>query len=163
MSSASTCSQPLRCAIRSSLLPETDIFIGCAAVADFRPATISPQKIKKVKGTDELTLTLVKNPDIIAEVARSENRPFTAGFAAETENLEEYARKKLTEKNLDLIAANDVSKKDSGFDSDKNSITLYDREGGKTELGTGDKQELAERMVREILRLSGITEHRSWC
>lgn len=114
-----------------SLLPETDIFIGCAAVADFRPATISPQKIKKVKGTDELTLTLVKNPDIIAEVARSENRPFTAGFAAETENLEEYARKKLTEKNLDLIAANDVSKKDSGFDSDKNSITLYDREGGR--------------------------------
>ncbi len=146
-----------------SLLPETDIFIGCAAVADFRPATVSPQKIKKVKGTDELTLTLVKNPDIIAEVARSEQRPFTAGFAAETENLEAYAKRKLTEKNLDIIAANDVSRKDSGFDSDKNSITLYDREGGKTELGSGDKQELAERMVREILRLSGITEHRSWC
>ena len=104
--------------------PQSDAFIGCAAVADYRAANIATQKMKK-QG-DELTLTLTKNPDVIAAIANlTQNRPYTVGFAAETQNVESYAKGKLQNKNLDMICANDVSKSGLGFNSDHNALTLY--------------------------------------
>ncbi|QLB43439.1 bifunctional phosphopantothenoylcysteine decarboxylase/phosphopantothenate--cysteine ligase CoaBC [Mannheimia pernigra] len=126
------------------------IFIGCAAVSDYRMAEVSDQKIKKTENSDILTLTLVKNPDIIANVANlAENRPFVVGFAAETQNIAEYAKTKLQRKNLDMICANDVS---SGqvFGQDQNSLHLFWQNGEK-KLPLADKEKLAESLVQEIV------------
>ncbi|MEX1222452.1 MAG: bifunctional phosphopantothenoylcysteine decarboxylase/phosphopantothenate--cysteine ligase CoaBC [Idiomarina sp.] len=101
-----------------------DIFIGCAAVADYRPAEVASEKLKKQQH-NEFTLQLVRNPDILAEVAALENPPITIGFAAETNNVEGYAVDKLKRKQLTMIAANDVSDKTIGFNSDNNAVTLY--------------------------------------
>ena len=99
------------------------IFIGCAAIADYRFAEAAEQKIKK--SDDTLTLTLIKNPDIISDVGHlSENRPFTIGFAAETEHLERYAKDKLTRKNLDMICANDVSA-GQVFGAEQNALHVF--------------------------------------
>ncbi|MGT0150634.1 phosphopantothenoylcysteine decarboxylase domain-containing protein [Vibrio metschnikovii] len=97
-----------------------DIFIGCAAVADYRPDVIAEQKIKKTEQSDTLCITMVKNPDIVASVAAlTERRPFTVGFAAETQDVEKYALGKLTKKKLDMICANDVSITGQGFDTQR--------------------------------------------
>ena len=90
-----------------------DIFIAAAAVADYRPLQVAQQKIKK--SGEQMQMSLVKNPDIVATIAQLEDSPFVVGFAAETQNIEEYARGKLMRKNLDLIAANDVAKSGQGF------------------------------------------------
>ena len=106
------------------------IFIGCAAVADYRAAVIAEDKIKK-QG-DELTIKMVKNPDIVAGVAAlKSHRPYVVGFAAETNNVEEYARQKRARKNLDLICANDVSQPNQGFNSDSNALHLFWQDGEK--------------------------------
>ncbi len=107
-------------------IPDADIFIGVAAVADYRPVTTSLTKIKKsaAPSNQSVTLGLVENPDIIAHVGHSDPRPYTVGFAAETENLEDYARKKLAQKNLDMIIGNDVSDQSVGFNSDQNRTTV---------------------------------------
>ncbi|ENK1959134.1 bifunctional phosphopantothenoylcysteine decarboxylase/phosphopantothenate--cysteine ligase CoaBC [Vibrio cholerae] len=106
------------------------IFIACAAVADYRPQTVAEQKIKKSRDNDTLTIEMVKNPDIVASVAAlTENRPFTVGFAAETQDVEIYARSKLVRKNLDMICANDVSIAGQGFNSNDNALTLFWKEG----------------------------------
>ena len=102
-----------------------NVFIACAAVADFRPASIAEQKMKKQSGEDEMTITLVKNPDIVADVASMAEKPFTVGFAAETQDVEQYAKAKLARKGLDLIAANDVAKPGQGFNSDENALTVF--------------------------------------
>lgn len=102
-------------------IKDCDIFIAAAAVADYRVAEVSPQKLKKSQ--NELTLQLVLNPDILATVSALPHRPFIVGFAAETENVIAHAKQKLHEKNLDMIFANDVGKADIGFDSDMNQIT----------------------------------------
>ncbi|MEG9487811.1 bifunctional phosphopantothenoylcysteine decarboxylase/phosphopantothenate--cysteine ligase CoaBC [Mannheimia indoligenes] len=126
------------------------IFIGCAAVADYRMAEVSNQKIKKTDDSDELTLKLVKNPDIIANVANlAENRPFVVGFAAETQNVAEYAKSKLQRKNLDMICANDVSG-GQVFGQDQNALHLFWKNGEKT-LPQADKGKLAENLVQEIV------------
>lgn len=107
-------------------VPHCDIFISCAAVADFRCKNISEQKIKKTGDTDSMTIELVKNPDILSTVGHLSNRPgLVVGFAAETQNVEENALKKLKSKNADMIIANNVSDKSVGFNSDNNSITIY--------------------------------------
>ncbi|EOE6864106.1 bifunctional phosphopantothenoylcysteine decarboxylase/phosphopantothenate--cysteine ligase CoaBC [Cronobacter dublinensis] len=125
------------------------IFIGCAAVADYRAETISSKKIKK-QG-DELTLKMVKNPDIVAGVAALvENRPYVVGFAAETNNVEEYARQKRLRKNLDLICANDVSLAGQGFNSDTNALHLFWQEGDKV-LPLERKALLGQRLLDEIV------------
>ncbi|NCI18101.1 bifunctional phosphopantothenoylcysteine decarboxylase/phosphopantothenate--cysteine ligase CoaBC [Cronobacter muytjensii] len=125
------------------------IFIGCAAVADYRAETISSEKIKK-QG-DELTLKMVKNPDIVAGVAALvENRPYVVGFAAETNNVEEYARQKRLRKNLDLICANDVSQAGQGFNSDTNALHLFWQEGDKV-LPLERKALLGQRLLDEIV------------
>ncbi|OOF67901.1 bifunctional phosphopantothenoylcysteine decarboxylase/phosphopantothenate--cysteine ligase CoaBC [Rodentibacter caecimuris] len=127
------------------------IFIGCAAVADYRIAKVADQKIKKTPDSSELTLTLVKNPDIIADVAALiENRPFTVGFAAETQNITDYAKDKLQRKRLDMICANDVSN-GKAFNSEQNALHLFWQQGNKI-LPLADKQHLAETLVDEITK-----------
>ena len=109
-------------------VPNCDIFIAVAAVADFRPNTAATQKIKKGKGENILTLELIENPDIVAGVAVLDQKPFTVGFAAETQDLLNYARDKLARKNLDMIVANDVSDQSIGFNSDNNATTVISKE-----------------------------------
>ncbi|MDP0020211.1 bifunctional phosphopantothenoylcysteine decarboxylase/phosphopantothenate--cysteine ligase CoaBC [Glaesserella parasuis] len=133
-----------------SLAQKNAIFIGCAAVADYRVEQIAEQKIKKTGNNDELTLKLVKNPDIIATVAHlTQNRPFVVGFAAETQNVADYAKDKLQRKNLDLICANDVSG-GQVFGQDQNTLHLFWQNGEKI-LPLADKGKLAEKLVDEIV------------
>lgn len=101
----------------------TDIFIATAAVADYRTRDVVPQKIKKTQ--DQMALDLVKNPDILATIAKEFPEVFVVGFAAETQDIEKYARGKLEAKNLDMIACNDVSRTDIGFGSDDNAMTVF--------------------------------------
>ena len=130
--------------------PQSDAFIGCAAVADYRAANIATQKMKK-QG-DELTLTLTKNPDVIAAIANlKQNRPYTVGFAAETQNVESYAKGKLQNKNLDMICANDVSKSGLGFNSDHNALTLY-WHNEQLELPTTSKTEIALKVIEQLAK-----------
>lgn len=121
-----------------------DIFIGCAAVADYRVQQKNQQKIKK--SDSELTLTFIKNPDILSDVAHLENAPFTLGFAAETQNLREYALGKLQRKKLNMIAANDVSNNTIGFNSDQNALSVFWSKGEK-KLEIADKQLLARQLM----------------
>lgn len=128
------------------------IVIGCAAVADYRAKHIANEKIKKqnLQG-DEMTLTLVKNPDIIAGVAAmTKNRPYVVGFAAETQNVEEYARQKLARKKLDLICANNVSLSGHGFNSETNALHLF-WQGGDVPLPQCDKRLLGQKLIDEII------------
>lgn len=130
--------------------PQSDAFIGCAAVADYRAASIATQKMKK-QG-DELTLTLTKNPDVIAAIANlTQNRPYTVGFAAETQNVESYAKGKLQNKNLDMICANDISKSGLGFNSDHNALTLY-WHNEQLELPTTSKVEIARKVIEQLAK-----------
>ena len=105
-----------------------DIFIAVAAVADFKPNIRADQKIKKGNGENIFSLELIENPDIVASVAELDPKPYTVGFAAETQDLLNYARSKLERKNLDLIIANDVSDQSIGFNSDNNATTVISRE-----------------------------------
>ncbi|OCG31279.1 bifunctional phosphopantothenoylcysteine decarboxylase/phosphopantothenate synthase [Gilliamella sp. HK2] len=130
---------------------KSTIFISCAAVADYHAKTIATQKIKKISDNDELTIKLVKNPDIVASVAAlKSHRPFVVGFAAETNDVKAYAIKKLIDKNLDLICANDVSDKTIGFNSDQNSLTLY-WQSGKQTLPLSSKQQLATQLLQAVI------------
>ncbi|OCG32770.1 phosphopantothenoylcysteine decarboxylase [Gilliamella sp. Fer2-1] len=130
---------------------KSTIFISCAAVADYHAKTIATQKIKKISDNDELTIELVKNPDIVASVAAlKSHRPFVVGFAAETNDVKAYAIKKLIDKNLDLICANDVSDKTIGFNSDQNSLTLYWQSGEQT-LPLSSKQQLATQLLQAVI------------
>ncbi|EOY4446785.1 bifunctional phosphopantothenoylcysteine decarboxylase/phosphopantothenate--cysteine ligase CoaBC [Proteus mirabilis] len=132
------------------IAPSQDIFIGCAAVADYRAKQVAPEKIKK-QG-DEVTITMIKNPDIVASVGKMvEHRPFVVGFAAETQNVEEYARRKREQKQLDLICANDVSLKDAGFNSDNNALHLI-WANGETRLPHSSKTQLSHRLLDEIAK-----------
>lgn len=134
-------------------LPSVDVVIGAAAVADYRPAQVVQQKIKK--SSDTLSLELVKNPDIIAQLAlalRSINpHGFVLGFAAETEQLQAHAEAKLRAKGLDAIAANDVSLPGLGFNSDNNALLLIDRQGSTT-LNPSSKAQLAEALVAWVAK-----------
>ncbi|WP_205963121.1 bifunctional phosphopantothenoylcysteine decarboxylase/phosphopantothenate--cysteine ligase CoaBC [Psychromonas sp. SA13A] len=128
---------------------DADIFIACAAVADYRAQQVHDEKMKKQSGTDSITLTLVKNPDIIADVAKSVNRPFCVGFAAETNDVEAYALGKLQRKNLDLIAANDVSISDQGFNSDNNALTVFSKKQ-RFDIALSSKKEVAIQLLKVI-------------
>jgi|TARA_B110000908_G_scaffold24512_1_gene28090 phosphopantothenoylcysteine decarboxylase/phosphopantothenate--cysteine ligase len=128
-------------------LPVCDIFIGSAAVADYRPTSIADQKIKKSTAT--MTIELIRNPDIIADVSNHPQRPFTIGFAAETQDVESYARGKLEKKKLDLIIANDVSNTAIGFNSDDNAVSVIWNDG-EVSLPMTSKQQLGRRLIEEI-------------
>ena len=127
----------------------TDIFIATAAVADYRTRDVVPQKIKKTQ--DQMALDLVKNPDILATIATEFPAVFVVGFAAETQDIEKYARGKLDAKNLDMIACNDVSRTDIGFGSDDNAMTVFfrDKAAGVT-LEKASKDIIANQVVSLI-------------
>jgi phosphopantothenoylcysteine decarboxylase/phosphopantothenate--cysteine ligase len=128
-------------------LPGTAIFIGTAAVADYRPISCAEQKIKKTSET--LALELTRTTDILSQVSASAQRPFMVGFAAETNAVEHYARAKLLAKNLDLIAANEVGHT-KAFDCDDNSLLVLWR-GGRVELPVSSKRELARALTGLIV------------
>jgi phosphopantothenoylcysteine decarboxylase/phosphopantothenate--cysteine ligase len=129
-----------------AVVGEADIFIAAAAVADYRPAAVSEQKIKKTE--EALTIELVRCPDILASVAALEEAPFTVGFAAETQNVDDYALAKLENKNLDMIIANRVGV-DLGFDSDENAATAFWKKGEKR-FPRAHKSELANELVELV-------------
>jgi phosphopantothenoylcysteine decarboxylase/phosphopantothenate--cysteine ligase len=133
-----------------ALLKECDIFIACAAVADYRPAAMEQQKIKK--GPEQVTLQLVRNPDIVTAVAESENRPFTVGFAAETNDVLSYARDKMQRKGLDMIVANDVSDPSIGFNSEHNAATVL-WSGGEQALPRASKDSIARHIIELIAKI----------
>jgi len=124
-----------------------DIYIGAAAVADYTPRQVSPQKLKKTAGTQTLTLELVRTADILAEVAVQEQAlKLVVGFAAETHDVEKYARGKLADKHLDLIIANQVGIAGNGFESDQNAAVAY-WNGGLREFPGTAKTQLAEQLL----------------
>ena len=124
----------------------TDIFIATAAVADYRTRDVVPQKIKKTQ--DQMSLDLVKNPDILATIAEEFPEVFVVGFAAETQDIEKYARGKLDAKNLDMIACNDVSRTDIGFGSDDNAMTVFFKgKDAAVSLEKASKDKIAEQLV----------------
>jgi phosphopantothenoylcysteine decarboxylase/phosphopantothenate--cysteine ligase len=130
-----------------SRAPHQAIYIGAAAVADYSPAIMQPEKIKKQD--EQAEIILQKTRDILAEVARLDKHPFTVGFAAETHELEAYARDKLARKKLDMIAANWVGRELGGFDSEQNALHVF-WEGGEKILSMMDKTRLAEQLISLI-------------
>lgn len=127
-------------------IPQCNIFIAAAAVSDYRPASVATQKIKK--SADSMGLALVPNPDILRDVAALHPRPFTVGFAAETQDVNNNARAKLSAKNLDMIAANRVDET-TGFAQDYNAITLITRDR-ELSLETASKEQLARQLILVI-------------
>lgn len=126
---------------------QCDIFIAAAAVADYRVAEIKTHKIKKMDA--ELNLKLVRNPDILQEIAQAAKRPFCVGFAAETQDVIAYAQQKLQHKNLDLIVANQVGLENQGFFSDNNAVSLIWAEG-QIDFPVMNKNQLAHLLIQEI-------------
>ncbi|WP_312326917.1 bifunctional phosphopantothenoylcysteine decarboxylase/phosphopantothenate--cysteine ligase CoaBC [Stenotrophomonas sp.] len=138
--------------MRSAVLDAlpADIYIGAAAVSDYTPRQIAPQKLKKTAGTQTLTLELVRTADILAEVAAQTNAlKLVVGFAAETHDVEKYARGKLVDKRLDLVIANQVGITNGGFESDENAATAYWQGGEQVFPGT-TKALLAEQLLSLI-------------
>ncbi|ADY55056.1 Phosphopantothenoylcysteine decarboxylase; Phosphopantothenate-cysteine ligase [Syntrophobotulus glycolicus DSM 8271] len=129
--------------------PETDIVIKAAAVADYRPLTCSEQKIKK--SGSHLTLELVPNPDILAELGRKKQHQFLVGFAAETENAVDNAFSKLQRKNADLLVVNDVTKPGAGFGTETNIVSLIFPDGSREDLPRMSKLDIAREIVRVIV------------
>ena len=128
-----------------------DCIIMAAAVADYRVKEIASQKMKKTSD-DEITLTLVKNPDILKDLCgRKKNaKPLIIGFCAESENLIENAKEKISKKGCDYLIANDISRKDIGFGSDYNEVTILDKKGGMKKLERADKKTIARKIFEEI-------------
>lgn len=135
-------------------LPDATIFVGAAAVADYRPANSAECKIKK-EGRETMTLELRKTPDILSDVAKNRsNGVLVIGFAAETNNVIEYARSKMEKKGLDMVVANDITAKGAGFNTDTNIATILTRTGiGEVELPLMPKSEMAERILDEIVKI----------
>ncbi len=133
------------------LAHSADVFIACAAVADYRVAQVAEQKIKK--SGDNLQMSLVKNPDIVADVAQLKNKPFTVGFAAETQHIKQHALDKLNNKQLDMIAANHVAQDNQGFNSDNNALSVFTTRNGKAQeidIPLASKQAVADALVAII-------------
>ncbi|WP_334030601.1 bifunctional phosphopantothenoylcysteine decarboxylase/phosphopantothenate--cysteine ligase CoaBC [Alteromonas sp. P256] len=136
---------------------KADIFISTAAVADYKAVCVAENKIKK--SDHELTLTFTKNPDILATISCKDNRPFCVGFAAESQDVEQYARQKLANKKLDMIAANDITADGLGFNSDNNALHVL-WNGGDKKLPATSKSELAHQLISLITtRLSEIEKN----
>lgn len=134
-------------------LPAATILVMAAAVADYRPREVAPQKLKKSPGGQ--VIELVRTVDILLDVARLKGDRLHVGFAAETENLEQAAAAKLRDKALDLIVANDVTRAAAGFETDTNEVLLLDRTGAREELPLLSKDEVADRILDRIVSLRG--------
>ena len=126
-----------------------DCVIMAAAVADYRVKEVAPQKIKKTS-EDEITLTLVKNPDILKEISAIKKSQIVVGFCAESENLIENAKEKIAKKGCDFLIANDISRKDIGFSSDYNEVTILDKNGNMTKIERADKATVARKIFEAI-------------
>lgn len=140
--------------MREEILKEfdsVDAVIMSAAVSDYRVKNIAPQKIKK--DSENLTLELVKNPDILKELGQRKKNQLLVGFAAETQNIIDYAKNKIVEKNLDFIVANDVSKEGAGFSVDTNIISIINRAGEVENFPKMTKSELAEKIILRVAKL----------
>jgi len=124
-----------------------DLFISCAAVADYRPTKVSPNKIKKT--SNQKTIELVANKDILSDVCQLKNKPICIGFAAETENYINNANQKLKNKNCDAIILNDVSNREIGLKSDDNEVYFITRDGSD-KISKNSKQIVAEKIVKKI-------------
>jgi phosphopantothenoylcysteine decarboxylase/phosphopantothenate--cysteine ligase len=134
-------------------LPAATIFVGAAAVADYAPANMAGQKIKKGDG-DTMTLTLAKTPDILADVARNRHPGLmVVGFAAETNDVIEYARSKMEKKGLDMVVANDITREGAGFNSDTNIATIITKAGDEIDLPLMTKREMADRILDALVTL----------
>jgi phosphopantothenoylcysteine decarboxylase / phosphopantothenate---cysteine ligase len=131
-----------------SHLHGSDVVVMCAAVADYKPAKVSAHKIKKRDET--LSLELIPTRDILASLGRKDRQFLLLGFAAETNDLEENARKKLRQKNCDVIVANDISKKNSGLESDENEVTVLFRTGENKKISRTSKKNIARELVKII-------------
>src|SRR4051794_28803317 len=131
-----------------------DIVIKAAAVADFAPVDVASQKIKKQPNVNELTISLRKTPDILAELGSLTPRPFIVAFAAETSAVEENAREKLVRKGADLIVANDVADTSIGFDSDENEVLVIAKDGTTTRLARAAKSTIANRILDLVIQWS---------
>ena len=123
--------------------------IMAAAVADYRVKEVANQKMKKTED-DEITLTLVKNPDILKEISSKKTSQIIVGFCAESENLIENAKEKIAKKGCDYLIANDISRKDIGFSSDYNEVSILDQKGGIKRLERADKRTIARKILEEI-------------
>src|SRR5271163_4243614 len=139
--------------------PDSSIAILAAAVADYRPVEKHSEKIKK--SVESLTISLTPTADILAEVAKTKGERLIVGFAAETDHVAENARKKLAAKNADLIVANDVTAEGAGFDTDTNIVTLFARDGRDLALPKLSKNEVAQRILDEVVRLRGVLHGKS--
>lgn len=126
-----------------------DCVIMAAAVADYRVKEVAPQKMKKTS-EDEITLTLVKNPDILKEISSIKKSQIVVGFCAESENLIENAKEKISKKGCDFLIANDISRKDIGFSSDYNEVTILDKNGNMTKIERADKATVARKIFEAI-------------
>ena len=131
---------------------DATVFIGAAAVADYSPANVADAKIKK-EGIDGISLELKKTPDILSEVSkRRREGQMVIGFAAETNDVIEFAKSKMAKKNLDMVIANDITAKGAGFNTDTNIATILTRQR-ETALGLMSKRALADKILDEIVNL----------
>lgn len=130
---------------------ETDILIMSAAVSDYSVLKEAKSKIKKDQQADLMTLELKKNPDILKTMGLKKEQQYVVGFAAETEKIEEYAKQKLSEKNLDMIVANDVSRKDTGFNVDFNEVLILTNKGQRYEVPRQEKTAIADVLMNKII------------
>ncbi len=129
-----------------------DVLVMCAAVSDYKPAAVAPRKMKKRK--IPFALELIPTRDILASLSRENRRYLVVGFAAETHELETNALKKMREKNCDMIVANDVSRNDSGMESDENAVTIFFRNGDFETIARAPKQIIARELVKIISKMS---------
>lgn len=128
---------------------DCDVLVMCAAVADYKPSKVSAQKIKK--SDEPLSLQLVPTRDILASLPQQDRQFLVVGFAAETIDVEEYAERKLRDKNCDIIVANDVSSAHSGMDSDENEVTILFRNGEKEKISRAPKKIIARALIKIFL------------
>lgn len=130
---------------------ECDVLVMCAAVSDYKPATVQPQKMMKRK--TPFTLDLIPTRDILSSLPEKNRGYLVVGFAAETHDLETNAQKKLREKNCDMIVANDVSKSDSGMESDENAVTIFCQNGESRKISRTSKTIIARELVKIISKM----------
>ena len=131
---------------------DCDVLVMCAAVSDYRPATVEPRKMKKRK--TPFALKLIPTRDILASLPKEHRGYLVVGFAAETHDLETNAQKKLQEKDCDMIVANDVSGTDSGMESDENAVTIFFRKGESQTISRASKQIIARELIKIISKMS---------
>ena len=129
-----------------------DVLVMCAAVSDYKPATFSTHKLEKQR--DAFTLELIATRDILASLPKGDRAYLVIGFAAQTHDLEQNALRKLREKNCDAIVANDVSRSDSGMESDDNEVTIFLRDGERTTIPRAPKNTIARELMKIISELS---------